>query len=168
MSELEKRKCKECSIEKASTEFTQVFVKNKKYYKTRCKSCTARLETEKRRKNPEGYKQSQLSFRRRHGVQPKKVFSSKEEQYQNMLANKYKYKKRVKHCRNLWDQELTDLVTKEAHHLRLLRNKSTNIVWHVDHIVPLNGRLVSGLHIWNNLRVIPAVENMRKGNSDQC
>lgn len=63
-----------------------------------------------------------------------------------------------------WDTELTDFVTKEAHHLKALRKSITKFDWHVDHIIPLNGRLVSGLHIWSNLRVIPAIINLRKNN----
>ena len=37
--------------------------------------------------------------------------------------------------------------------------------FHVDHILPLRGKYVSGLHVETNLRVIPAAENLRKGTS---
>lgn len=60
--------------------------------------------------------------------------------------------------------ELSEFILSEIYDLRDLRNHHTNVTWHVDHIIPLQSLLVCGLHCGFNLRVIPAEENIKKGN----
>ena len=43
--------------------------------------------------------------------------------------------------------------------------EETGVKHNVDHILPLQGKLVSGLHVPENLRVITETENIRKNNT---
>lgn len=52
----------------------------------------------------------------------------------------------------------------EAYGLAQLRSRAFGFSWHVDHVYPLQGKLVSGLHTPYNVQVIPGIENVRKAN----
>jgi hypothetical protein len=99
-------------------------------------------------------------------IDPVKLKASQQRSYQN--RKEYYFMKNAERrallAKVTWEKELTDLVYKEAQKLRLLRNEKTNLEWHVDHIIPLRGDTVSGLHVWNNFAVIPKLENLKKGN----
>lgn len=41
----------------------------------------------------------------------------------------------------------------------------TGLDWHVDHVLPIAGKLICGLHVHDNLEIIPASLNKAKRNN---
>lgn len=52
----------------------------------------------------------------------------------------------------------------QAYEIAKVRTKLFGFAWHVDHVIPLQGKEVSGLHVPNNLQVIPWRDNVVKAN----
>lgn len=64
-----------------------------------------------------------------------------------------------------WFGELDQFVMQEAVDVRSRRASATGVLWEIDHVVPLQGVRVSGLHVWNNVAVVPKMVNREKRNS---
>jgi hypothetical protein len=100
-----------------------------------------------REANPDIVKKSRDSFRKRHAAK--------------VLAECNKRNADKKNRTPKWaDHKAIQSFYEEA--IRL--TKITGIPHHVDHIVPLVGHSVSGLHCEHNLQVITAEENIKKNN----
>lgn len=101
-------------------------------------------------KNKDYYKQKSVAFRERNPS----------------YFRAYNSKRRTL-CKIFFNCELTNLVSIEASDLARERKSQTGIDWHVDHMIPLQAKKASGLHVWNNLQVIPAFMNLKKHNKMQ-
>ena len=130
------------------------FAKNATKYLEYCKKyrdLNKEKEKERARKYRESHKNEALEYRR-------------------------KYREINREKLNLWDANRAAREKKatpkwansfyiaEAYSLRIIREFMTNKKWHVDHIVPISSDIVCGLHVEQNLQVIPASLNQRKSN----
>lgn len=94
-------------------------------------------------------------------------------QYQNAYAASperrgYKRAKRAKRrCDTLnrtpkWLTKEDKQAIKQIYELAVTMSTKLGIEHHVDHIIPLRGKYVSGLHVPANLQVLSASENLKK------
>jgi hypothetical protein len=82
-------------------------------------------------------------------------------------VNSYVAERRAKKIQRTpkWLSEIDIERIKNEYRLADIQSKLTGEPWHVDHIIPLQGKNVSGLHVPSNLKAIRGFENMRKHNS---
>jgi hypothetical protein len=138
---------------------------------TKCGVVKALTEYHKERRKADGLtvycKSCKTAHHRQHYLENKvKVAAqSKKWAYDNRaLKSAYNAKRRAAKLQRTvaWgSKELIDDIYDRARALTL----ATGIPMEVDHIYPLQGELVSGLHVESNLQILPAVVNRSKNNT---
>lgn len=171
-----------CSVCNEEKEFTQ-FPKNSTKpngISSECKLCKSRLDKEYRRQNKhklrEYFKQHYIENKEKKVEQVKQW---QEDNWPKVLSYKAKYRsKNPSRCKAIANKRAKNKslrtpnwLTKEQfieiekfYELAILLTAQSGELHHVDHIVPLNGEKVSGLHVPWNLQVLTATENMKKSN----
>lgn len=130
-------------------------------------------DEEKKAKQKEYYQNNKDAFRIRYlawkKANPEKVsvYAKKSRQKNKARVNAENAKRHTEKLNRIpkWLTKDDLWLIKEAYKLAQLRSELFGFEWHVDHIIPLQGKNVSGLHIITNLQVIPGKENLLKANS---
>lgn len=138
--------------------------KGRKHYQTN-KDRYAELRIRWFQANPDKPAEYSKAFKLRH---PERVASERQLYKKNnkgvVNANTRKRQAAKLQRTPSWLTEDDLWLMQQAYELAALRTMLFKFSWHVDHIIPLQGRRVSGLHVPTNLQVIPGIENSRKNN----
>ena len=81
----------------------------------------------------------------------------------NALTAKRKASKLQRTPSWLTKEDLAEI--EDIYRMAKRRSEVEGIEYHVDHIIPLQGRNISGLHVPSNLQILRATENLRKSNN---
>jgi len=102
-----------------------------------------------------------------HKNKDKRLLNKKEYRVNNKhiaVANSAKRRASKLKRTPIWLSDFDKLKIKCIYSIASMLTRVNNELWVVDHIIPLQGKLVSGLHTPNNLQVIHARKNESKFN----
>lgn len=131
----------------------------------KCMECD-RIDKQKYRlNNPEQSKERKREYYYKHR---EKHLAAKKKYRQNnkgkINALRAARKKEIKLATPKWVDKEHKKRIKDIYELASLRTRMFGYPWHVDHIIPIKGVNVCGLHVAENLRVIIGKENIIKKN----
>lgn len=156
--------CKTCGIAKDLDDFKKN-AKCRDGVTGKCKSCTNAYLNKWRQDNPNHSKGNRSEVSARYYEKNKERILQYTANYRKENLSQYAHYASVRHTRQLdampdWLTEEQVREIKSFYERAALMQEPT----HVDHIVPLQGKNVCGLHVPWNLQLLPAIENIRKGN----
>jgi hypothetical protein len=161
---------------KTPEQLAEIYAKRKEYYyKTKeARLAEKKASYEKLKQNPDWAavrRQKNNTRRAEGGRKPETSNPEVKRRYKqtphgkaNTRANEAKRHAAKMHRTPAWLTADDLWMIEQAYDLAALRTKLFGFSWHVDHVLPLQGKKVSGLHVPNNLQVIPWVDNVRKAN----
>lgn len=151
----------------------KAWAKNNKEYDTARKVKWAKDNPDKKKKADNSYhhrnkvarSQKNKLWREKNSEKLKETYSLwRKKNIAYILANNKKYSCSKINRTPSWLSENDFWMIEEAYVLAKTRTKLFGFKWHVDHIIPLQGEIVCGLHTPTNLQVIPGVQNIKKKN----
>lgn len=148
--------------------------------RSRCETCRLSLEAAYRTVNAEriaAKKKAWVAANFEHKAAQDKMYAQRDPEARRTARRKWvlsnpgldsaaKAKNHAKRQKRVpaWLSDDDRWMIEQAYEIAAVRTQLFGFPWHVDHVIPLSGKLVSGLHVPNNLQVIPGAENLRKNN----
>jgi hypothetical protein len=170
--------CTKCNSNKEISMFHKG--NNADGYRTWCKTCVADYKKQYKIKNAERIKKVQREYDAVQNPLRREYFQKRyADKKEHILAVNRAYRKANLHKHAAKEIKrklektrrtpawLTDddyWMIEQTYELAALRTKMFGFRWEVDHIIPLQGKKVSGFHVPNNLQVIPCTVNRQKHN----
>ena len=172
------KKCTKCGVDKALTEFRKRAA-SKDGLTYNCKSCASAYQ-KKQYQDPdvralrikqaneyyhndtEAGKASRRAYYK-NNTKAMRAWQSEYRKHNRPLYNAANAKRRAKKLQATpdWaDMGAITAIYQEAQRLQDL----LGVPMHIDHVIPLQGELVCGLHVETNLAIIPATLNLKKSN----
>ena len=161
--------CSKCKVEK-DTSFFGKNACNKDGFQFQCKKCRITTSRESFKRTSPEQLEKRKSATNKWRQENKHLVQAYSKEYAAANLPKRLVLQKKRECSKMnrtpaWLTEEDNTHIACLYSLAAMRTKYSGEKWHVDHVIPLQGKNVSGLHVPLNLRVVTAAHNLRKRNT---